>query len=254
MKLLITGGCGFIGSNFIRKVIEDVDVEYLINLDLLTYASNKKYVEPFYTNRKYTQELGVDIGDVDAVSHILKFYEIDTVVNFAAETHVDNSISDPTPFVNTNVEGTFNLLRACQKTWPVKYEEKTFVHISTDEVYGALTSLDGQFTLDMPYKPNSPYSATKASSDLLCRAFFQTYGFPVIVTNCCNNYGPNQHVEKLIPLTISRLKHRDKIPVYGKGQNIREWIYVDDHCDAIREVMKYGKHEVWKTWRSVFDW
>ena len=238
MKILVTGGCGFIGSNFIQKYIDHEDVELITNVDLMTYASDEKNVESVQTNRKYTQHLNVDICSPDKIKEILKMYEIDTVINFAAETHVDNSIEGPAAFLSTNVQGVFNLLQSCRSHWNNDFKGKKFVQISTDEVYGALKDKGGSFSLDTPYKPNSPYSATKASGDHLCRAFYQTYKFPAIVTNCCNNYGPHQHSEKLIPKTISRLIKREKIPVYGKGEQIREWIHVKDHCSAIWEVLE----------------
>lgn len=214
----------------------------MVNVDALTYAGSMTNVEPFYTNKKYSQRIPLNIGNYSGILEALKMYEISHVVNFAAETHVDNSIKDPRPFIETNVEATTVFLTACRDYWKEKLGQFMMVHVSTDEVYGALENEEGQFRLGMPYKPNSPYSATKAAGDMLCRAWYKTYGLPVSVTNCCNNYGPNQHTEKLIPLTISRLVKREKIPVYGKGENIREWIYVDDHCDAVKEVMKRGNY------------
>jgi dTDP-glucose 4,6-dehydratase len=240
MNVLVTGGCGFIGSNFIRRCLEDPDVNFVVNVDALTYAGNMKNVEPFLTNRKYSQHISVSIGNYGKILNILEMNKISHVVNFAAETHVDNSIKDPRPFIETNIVSTTVFLSALRDYWKEKFGQFMVVHVSTDEVYGALEGKEGKFTLNMPYKPNSPYSATKAAGDMLCRAWHKTYGLPITVTNCCNNYGPNQHKEKLIPLTISRLMKREKIPVYGKGENIREWIYVDDHCDAVKEVMKRG--------------
>lgn len=242
MNVLVTGGCGFIGSNFIRRCLEDSDVNLVVNVDALTYAGSMDHVEPFLTNRKYTQHIPVSIGNYGRIFDILKMYEISHIVNFAAETHVDNSIKDPRPFVETNVVATTVFLEACKAWWKEKLGQFMMVHVSTDEVYGALPTENGTFRIDTPYRPNSPYSATKAASDMLCRAWYKTYGLPVTVTNCCNNYGPNQHTEKLIPLSISRLIEREPIPVYGKGENIREWIYVDDHCDAVKEVMKRGNY------------
>jgi len=242
MNVLVTGGCGFIGSNFIRRCLEDSDINLVVNVDALTYAGSMDYVEPFLTNRKYTQHIPVSIGNYGRILDILKMYEISHIVNFAAETHVDNSIKDPRPFIETNVVATTVFLEACKAWWQEKLGQFMMVHVSTDEVYGALPTENGTFRIDTPYRPNSPYSATKAASDMLCRAWYKTYGLPVTVTNCCNNYGPNQHTEKLIPLTISRLMKRENIPVYGKGENIREWIYVDDHCDAVKEVMKRGNY------------
>jgi dTDP-glucose 4,6-dehydratase len=240
MRILVTGGCGFIGSNFLKYVIDKDDVEFVVNLDLMTYAADDKYVSSLFTHNKYVQYLSYDIRSEYHISDILNKYDIDSVVNFAAETHVDNSIKNPDVFVQTNVCGTANLLNCCKKHWGDTPNCK-FVHISTDEVYGSLENLDDEFTLETPYNPSSPYSATKASSDLICKSYYKTYNFPVNITNCCNNYGPHQHLEKLIPLTISRLFRREKIPVYGKGVNVREWIYVDDHCEAIWRVLKDGK-------------
>jgi dTDP-glucose 4,6-dehydratase len=236
MNILITGGCGFIGSNFIRRVIDKEEIHSIYNFDITNYASNESYLYDLEDHHKYTL-FKADIRSKSDVMEVLREHWINKVVNFAAQTHVDNSIKDPESFVTTNVNGTFNLLECCREYWGDELDYKRFVHVSTDEVYGALELNDESFTLNTPYKPNSPYSATKAASDHLCRAYSKTFNFPVIVTNCCNNYGPNQHSEKLIPLTINRLLSRQNIPVYGTGNNIREWIYVDDHCDAIWEVL-----------------
>jgi dTDP-glucose 4,6-dehydratase len=236
MNILVTGGSGFIGSNFIKKIIDKDEVYSVFNFDIANYAANESYLSDLSDHYKYSY-YNSDIRSKSDVMEVLHEHEIDKVVNFAAQTHVDNSIQNPEPFVSTNVNGIFNLLECCREYWGDDLDFKRFVHISTDEVYGSLDPLDESFTLNTPYKPNSPYSATKAASDHLCRAYFKTYNLPTIVTNCCNNYGPNQHSEKLIPLTISRLISRTNIPVYGDGKNIREWIYVDDHCDAIWEVL-----------------
>lgn len=236
MNILITGGCGFIGSNFIRRVIDKDDIHSIYNFDITNYASNESYLSDLEDHYKYTL-FKSDIRSKSDVMEVLREHCINKVVNFAAQTHVDNSIKDPESFVTTNVNGTFNLLECCREYWGDELNYKRFIHVSTDEVYGALELNDEAFTLNTPYKPNSPYSATKAASDHLCRSYSKTFNFPVNVTNCCNNYGPNQHSEKLIPLTINRLLSRQNIPVYGTGNNIREWIYVDDHCDAIWEVL-----------------
>jgi dTDP-glucose 4,6-dehydratase len=236
MNILVTGGCGFIGSNFINLLLNKKDVNFVVNVDLMTYAGNVKNIEPFLTNRKYIQHIPFDIKDKNIIN-LAKQYEITHVVNFAAETHVDNSIKSPDSFVQTNVVGTHNLLYTFYEYWKNSKTKNLFLHVSTDEVYGSLNENEPSFSLTTPYKPNSPYSATKAASDHLCRAYYKTYNFPVVITNCCNNYGPNQHFEKLIPLTINKLINKLPIPVYGSGQNIREWIYVEDHCDAIYTVL-----------------
>jgi dTDP-glucose 4,6-dehydratase len=240
MNILVTGGSGFIGSNFIKRIIDKDEVSSVFNFDIANYAANESYLSDLSNHNKYSYYKS-DIRLKSDVMEILREQEINKVVNFAAQTHVDNSINNPEPFVSTNVNGTFNLLECCREYWGDDLDCKKFVHISTDEVYGSLDPMGESFTLDTPYKPNSPYSATKAASDYLCRAYFKTYNLPTVITNCCNNYGPNQHSEKLIPLTIKRLISRTNIPVYGTGRNIREWIYVDDHCDAVWEVLTKSK-------------
>ncbi len=243
-NVLVTGGCGFIGSNFIHYLLNQPDFEgQIINLDKLTYAGNPenlKDIEEQYGNQRYIFIKG-DICDFELVKGIFQTYDIDTVVHFAAESHVDRSILGPTPFIQTNINGTFSLLEVARYAWlEGKKEGCLFYHISTDEVYGSLGKT-GLFTEDTPYRPNSPYSASKAASDHLVRAYFKTYGLPVIISNCTNNYGPYQFPEKLIPLTILNALEGKPIPVYGKGENIRDWIYVEDHCEAIWCLLKRGK-------------
>lgn len=231
MKILVTGGNGFIGSNFIRHILHTTDME-VINVDLLTYAG----VSPHPLSHRYIS-YKENIGS-PMLYDILVRHQPDYVVNFAAETHVDRSIQFPDTFVDTNINGTYGLLRSL-----MRYKEQNdfrFVHISTDEVFGQLGLGDPAFTEKTPYTPNSPYSATKAASDHLVRAFHHTYGLPAIITNCSNNYGPFQYPEKFIPVAILRAYTDKDIPVYGNGKNIRDWLYVDDHCDAILEVLRRG--------------
>lgn len=232
MKILVTGGNGFIGSNFIRYILRNTNME-VINLDILTYAG----VSPHPDNTRYTF-YKTNIGSEDVFS-ILKSERPDYIVNFAAETHVDRSITFPDPFVNTNINGTYQLLCSL-----MKYRELNsfrFIHVSTDEVFGQLQQCDPRFTEKSPYNPNSPYSATKASSDHLVRAFHHTYGLPAMITNCSNNYGPYQFPEKFIPVAILRAYMNKPIPVYGTGTNVRDWLYVEDHCDAIYKVLMHGR-------------
>jgi len=228
MNILVTGGCGFIGSNFIYFMLNE-SRHTLINLDKLTYAGNPenlRSVEERYSGSRYYFEHG-DICDPELVPELLKKYSIDAVVNFAAESHVDRSINEPGMFIHSNIQGTYNLLE-CSRQAGIK----KFIQVSTDEVYGSLGP-QGSFREDSPLAPNSPYAASKASADLLCRAFFKTYDLPVTITRCSNNYGPFQFPEKLIPLTFLRARDNKSIPVYGQGENIRDWIYVSDHCRGI---------------------
>lgn len=238
MNLLVTGGCGFIGSNFInhRALIYG---DTIVNLDALTYAADKNNILPPDVLDDYTLIEG-DISDADLVANIMQEYEFDAVVNFAAESHVDRSINNSDEFIKTNIVGTHNLLTNYKLycNWQDKFSK--FVHVSTDEVYGDLHDDDPGFTEEHQIQPNSPYSASKASSDLLCRSFYKTYNLPVVVTRCCNNYGPNQHVEKLIPAMITKAVRDEPLPVYGTGENIREWIHVQDHCEAISTVLANG--------------
>ena len=232
MKMLITGGAGFIGSNFIHHMMDSHPEVEIINLDILTYAGNLKNLKSVDKNSRYTFIKG-DICDQGIVNAILDRNEIDTIVHFAAESHVDRSITQASEFVRTNLLGTHNLLE-CARNHPIT----RFIHISTDEVYGS--TLKGSFTEKNILSPSSPYSASKAGSDLLALSYFTTYKFPVIITRCTNNYGPYQYPEKLIPLFITNLIEGKKIPVYGTGKNIRDWIHVSDHCRAVEFLLKKG--------------
>jgi dTDP-glucose 4,6-dehydratase len=238
-NFLVTGGAGFIGANFIRHLLLKSDFSgRIINVDKLTYAGNPENltdIEQRYSDRYYFQK--VDICDAAAVTKIFNEFEIDTVCHFAAESHVDRSIAAPDAFVQTNIVGTFQLLEAARahQTRLIRFH-----HISTDEVYGSLGA-DGYFREDTPYDPSSPYSASKAASDHLVRAYFKTYGLPVTLSNCSNNYGPYQFPEKLIPLIILNGLEGKTLPIYGDGRNIRDWLYVEDHCRAVWEIMKRGE-------------
>ena len=244
MEILITGGCGFIGSNFIRHILETREDVNIINIDKLTYAgnlANLSDVEKDYAHR-YLFIKG-DIGEKEVINQIFEESEIDWVVNIAAESHVDRSIMEPEAFVHTNIYGTFNLLEATRRLWTLNTQARSkrrcFLHISTDEVYGSLGE-SGYFTEQSPYDPSSPYSASKASSDHMVRAYYRTYGLPTIITNCSNNYGPYQFPEKLIPLMINNAIKGEELPVYGDGENIRDWLYVVDHCTALSTVLERG--------------
>lgn len=241
--ILVTGGAGFIGSNFILQWLATESTP-VVNLDKLTYAGNLGNLEKISANSRYSFVHG-DIGDRKLVSDLLGQWRPCAVVHFAAESHVDRSIHGPDDFVRTNVNGTFSLLEEARSYWTeLGQEEKVafrFLHVSTDEVYGSLGPEDSAFSETTPYSPNSPYSATKAASDHLVRAYHHTYGMPVLTTNCSNNYGPYQFPEKLIPLTILNAMNSKPIPVYGDGQNVRDWLFVADHCDAIRTVLARGK-------------
>lgn len=246
MNLLVTGGAGFIGSNFILYMLENQRDIRIINLDNLTYAGSLKNLEGAMDNPRQIFIKG-DICDRSLVDGIFAEYDIEGVIHFAAESHVDNSIENPSPFVKTNVLGTLTLLEAARSHWmdgvntyKQPYKNARFHHISTDEVYGTLGE-DGYFTEGTPYAPNSPYSASKASSDMLVRSYFHTYGMNVVTTNCSNNYGPRQHDEKLIPTIIRKALALEKIPIYGNGQNVRDWLYVIDHCRAIERVFFDGE-------------
>ena len=244
-RVLITGGCGFIGSNFIRHTLQH-DPDYrLINLDKLTYAGNPGNLTDVENNPRYRFVKG-DICDNDLVGKIFAEEQIDTVIHFAAESHVDRSITGPAEFVQTNIMGTFNLLEAAREAWlkgatgEASGTDCRFLHVSTDEVYGSLGET-GAFQETTPYDPRSPYSASKASSDHLVSAYFHTYGLPVLITNCSNNYGPYQFPEKLIPLIVNNALGGRSLPVYGDGKNVRDWLYVIDHCEAILTVVERGK-------------
>lgn len=240
-NILVTGGAGFIGSNFIRHILAGKEFDgRIINIDKLTYAGNLENltdVEKHFGGTRYFFEQS-DIGDIDAVRGILKRYEVDTIVHFAAESHVDRSIFGPTEFIQTNIVGTFALLEAAREFWRER-ADVLFHHISTDEVYGSLGET-GYFYENTPYDPHSPYSASKASSDHLAMAYYHTYGLPVTLSNCTNNYGPFQFPEKLIPLMILNIRDEKPLPVYGDGKNIRDWLYVDDHNIAVWLIVTRG--------------
>lgn len=236
--ILVTGGAGFIGSNFILYLLEKNKDCMVINLDALTYAGNPENLRPVENDPRYLFVKG-DICDSRLVNNLFKEHDFDAVVHFAAESHVDRSITGPEQFVKTNVFGTQVLLQAAKTSWEGKYERKRFLHISTDEVYGTLGP-EGFFREDTPLAPNSPYSASKAGSDLLVRSFFETYGFPSLITRCSNNYGPLQFPEKLIPLTITNALRDLPLPVYGDGRNVRDWLFVKDHCAAVELVLREG--------------
>lgn len=242
-RYLITGGAGFIGSCFIRALLKKNEPEIVVNLDKLTYAGSESNMQGFDQDPRY-HFLKDDICNREQVLAAIKKYEIDTIVHFAAESHVDRSITGPEQFVMTNIVGTFNLLEAARQYWlsERKWSSQNcrFHHISTDEVYGALKPKEPAFSESTPYSPNSPYSASKAGSDHLVRAYFHTYGLPVTATNCSNNYGPYQHAEKFIPTVIRACKERQLIPIYGNGSNIRDWLYVYDHCEAIFAVLEHA--------------
>ncbi len=238
-SILVTGGCGFIGSNFIKYFLNKYEYAKIVNLDKLTYAGNSSNLEEINTSN-YTFVHG-DICDSNLVKSLFKKYEFSRLVNFAAESHVDRSIDGPADFINTNVVGTLNLLEQARHYFDSikSHSEFKFIHISTDEVYGSLGQ-KGSFSENSPFKPNSPYSASKASSDHLVNSWYKTFGLPILITNCSNNYGPYQFPEKLIPLTIINCLEGRSLPVYGDGENIRDWLYVEDHCRAIDLIMKNG--------------
>lgn len=241
-KILVTGGCGFIGSHLLRHLVNKYPGYLIVNFDALTYAGNPDNVKDLEEKQNYAFEKG-DICQPEVLKAVFKRYHIDTVIHLAAESHVDRSIGNSYPFIKTNIEGTWNVLETARNYWEETggFEGKRFHHVSTDEVYGALGPDDLPFTEETRYDPHSPYSASKASSDHLVRAYGDTYGMPVTISNCSNNYGPNQHPEKLIPKTISRLLAGEKVPVYGTGQNVRDWLYVEDHCNAIDLILHNGK-------------
>lgn len=242
-NILITGGAGFIGSHVVRFFINKYPEYRIINLDKLTYAGNLANLHDVESASNYTF-IKADICDFDKLIDIFSEYKIDGIIHLAAESHVDRSIKDPLTFARTNVMGTLCLLQAARQMWeecPEKYDGKRFYHISTDEVYGALRSDGTYFTESTKYDPHSPYSASKASSDHFVRAYHDTYGMPTIVTNCSNNYGPYQFPEKLIPLFINNIRQGKPLPVYGKGENVRDWLYVEDHARAIDLIFHKGK-------------
>ena len=236
--ILVTGGAGFIGSNFIPFFLENNPNYNVINLDCLTYAGNLDNLKELDNNKRYRFIKG-NICNQELVRSIFLEFKIDAVIHFAAESHVDNSITAPDKFIKTNIDGTFTMLEAARQSWGEKNESKRFHHISTDEVYGSLGAT-GFFTEETPYAPNSPYSASKAASDFLARSYYHTYGLNVVTTNCSNNFGPKQHDEKLIPTIIRKAISLEDIPLYGKGPNIRDWLYVLDHCEGINTVFHKG--------------
>ena len=242
-NIIITGGAGFIGSHVVRLFVNKYPEYHIINVDKLTYAGNLANLKDIENKPNYTF-VKADICDFDTMVKLIQDEQVDGIIHLAAESHVDRSIKDPFTFAKTNVLGTLSLLQAARLYWeslPEKYEGKCFYHISTDEVYGALEFDGSLFSEETKYAPHSPYSASKASSDHFVRAFHDTYGMPTIVTNCSNNYGPYQFPEKLIPLFINNIRHRKPLPVYGKGENVRDWLYVIDHARAIDVIFHKGK-------------
>ena len=236
MNLLITGGAGFIGSNFIEMILQDKRefISKVVNLDALTYAGSLNNTKDFENDEKYFFEK-VDLRNLSQLLEVFIKHNITHVVHLAAESHVDNSILDPSAFIESNIVGTFNLLKIAQQVGVERFH-----HVSTDEVYGDLGPT-GKFKETTPYNPRNPYSASKAASDFLVRSYFHTYKFPVTISNCSNNYGPRQHKEKFIPTVLYSILNGDKIPLYGKGTNVRDWIYVNDHCEGIWRVLQHGK-------------
>ena len=239
MNLLVTGGAGFVGSNLIRHVIDQAEAQTVVNLDCLTYAGHPENLESVSRHPKYRFEL-VDLRDEPALLGVIRKHRITHVMHLAAESHVDRSIAGPGDFIHSNVVGTFNLLEACRSAWEGNYRGKRFHHVSTDEVYGSLGPV-GRFTEASPYAPNSPYAASKAASDMFVRAYHHTYGFPAVITNSSNNYGPYQFPEKLIPVVIQSALQRRPIPVYGDGLQVRDWLHVGDHADALWLVLLRGR-------------
>ncbi len=238
-KILITGGAGFIGSHVIRRFVKNYPNYSIYNLDKLTYAGNLRNLTDVEDKPNYTFIRG-DITDADFIMQLFREEKFDAVIHLAAESHVDRSISNPTEFIQTNIVGTVNLLNAFRAIWKDNFADKLFYHISTDEVYGSLDHT-GLFTEETAYDPRSPYSASKASSDHLVRAYFHTFKLPVVLSNCSNNYGSHQFPEKLIPLSINNIKHEKPIPVYGKGENVRDWLWVVDHAVAIDMIFHKGR-------------
>jgi dTDP-glucose 4,6-dehydratase len=242
INILVTGGAGFIGANFVHLLRQQRPDWHILNLDLLTYAGNPENLSSLKDDPHHTLIKG-DVADRELVAALFARYGITRVVHFAAETHVDRSILDPAVFVRTNVLGTFTLLEAARQAWkdlPAPAAPR-FLHISTDEVYGSLGSQDPPVTEEAPYAPSSPYAASKAGADFLVRSYFRTYQLPVLITNCSNNYGPYQFPEKLIPFALSQALEQKPIPIYGQGGNVRDWLFVEDHCRAVLEVLEHGE-------------
>ncbi|HNS16332.1 MAG TPA: dTDP-glucose 4,6-dehydratase [Bacteroidales bacterium] len=237
--IMVTGGAGFIGSHLVRLLVKKYPGTLIVNFDKLTYAGNLANLTDIEASPNYRFIKG-DIVDEEFVMSTFETHRFDGVIHLAAESHVDRSIVSPKEFIMTNIVGTVNLLNAARHYWNGHYEGKRFYHVSTDEVYGSLGD-EGKFLETTPYDPRSPYSASKASSDHLVRAYYHTYGLPVVISNCSNNYGPNQFPEKLIPLIINNIRHRKSLPVYGKGLNVRDWLYVEDHARAIDLIYQKGK-------------
>ncbi|HEX4122271.1 MAG TPA: dTDP-glucose 4,6-dehydratase [Verrucomicrobiae bacterium] len=258
MNLLVTGGAGFIGSNLVHHIIDNPQIRLLVNLDCLTYAGHLENLERVAAHPKYVFERA-DLREKDAVAEIVRKHSVTHVLHLAAESHVDRSITGPGDFIHTNIVGTFHLLEAVRTFWAGQFKDNRFHHVSTDEVYGSLGTA-GFFTETTSYAPNSPYSASKAASDFLVRSYHHTYGLPVVTTNCSNNYGPFQFPEKLIPVIIESICLRRPIPVYGDGMNVRDWLYVRDHAEALWQVLTRGKegetyniggHNEWANLRIV---
>ena len=238
-NILVTGGAGFIGSHLVRLLVNTYPDYHIVNMDVLTYAGNLENLKDVKDKENYTF-VKCDICDVNKVSQIFEEYNIDSVIHLAAESHVDRSIEDPFSFAQTNVMGTLSLLQSAKAFWNGAFKDKLFYHVSTDEVYGSLGE-EGFFTEETAYDPHSPYSASKASSDHFVRAFADTYGLPTVISNCSNNYGSYQFPEKLIPLFINNIVHKKPLPVYGKGENVRDWLFVNDHARAIDVIFHDGK-------------
>ena len=238
-KILVTGGAGFIGSHLVRLLVNKYSDYHIVNMDVLTYAGNLENLKDIENKENYSF-VKCDICDVEKVNQVFKKYQIDSVIHLAAESHVDRSIEDPLSFARTNVMGTLSLLQAAKETWNGNFTNKLFYHVSTDEVYGSLGE-EGFFTEETAYDPHSPYSASKASSDHFVRAFADTYGLPTVISNCSNNYGSYQFPEKLIPLFINNIVNNKPLPVYGKGENVRDWLFVNDHARAIDVIFHKGE-------------